>query len=1168
MNLPASGKVTYWAWPTKMLLAMKITAFFLIVCLHVSATTLSQKITLNEKNAPLSRIFQVIQTKSGLSVIYDNNLLKNTQLVSIQIRDASVSEVLNHVLKDQQLEFEIEDRIIFIKPAKVKKIADTGNQAPSLLRFQTVQGSVRGDKGIPLEGASVIIKNKDLERGTATNNKGTFLLQDLPEGTYTIEITIIGYKKYERPIVVDNATRALHITLTPAISSLDEAVVIGYGTQRAGNITGSIARVSSRDIAEVPVAGLEKALQGRAAGVQVTQTSGQPGGSVSVRIRGISSISAGNEPLYVIDGVPFYNWSTTFNMGPAGIYGTGVLQNAMSAINPNDIESIEILKDAVATSIYGARAANGVVIVTTKKGKAGRAKIELDAYYGQQQVIKKLDVLNAVQYAELINESRVNGFKDLGSPASPPATVKPIPDLANPAALGEGTNWQRHIFTDAPIQNYQLTLSGGTDKTSYTFSGNYFNQEGIVSGSSYKRFGGRVNLEQQATDRLKVGANITVNNAMNVINRATGIEQQGGVIYLALFQTPHIPVYNSSGRFARPNFSNGFAVLDNPVASAVDYYHTINTTRSINSLYGELKLTKDLSFRTSIGFDAMYLKNNIYIPTTGGPTPPSSGAGFAFASQEVAWMNDNILTYNKKIGRHHFTAVAGTTIQSSHFERMISRVFNFPNDLVITTNGGQTDLTNSFMEEWRMVSYLARFTYNYDDRYLVTLAGRTDGSSRFGPGNRFGQFPSVSVGWRLSRERFLEDASWIDDLKLRASYGLTGNSEITNTTSSFANYPYLGKIDPANYSFGGVPVNGLSPGSISNDNLKWESTRQFDAGIDLTLWRGRVNVTADYYIKTTRDMLVGNVPLPYTTGFGSAIQNIGSMENQGYELTLRTANLVSKLKWNTDLTFSTNRNKVTSLGAQGQKILLGTSIGVNTGASSITMVGEPVGSFYGFITDGIFQDQATINKSAAQPGAKPGDVKFKDLNNDRVIDAKDQTIIGNPQPDFIYSINNHWLYRDFDLTVFIQGVHGNEIANITRLKMEQMLGYYNGAKSALGRWRSADQPGNGSMPRATAIDPNNNSRFSSRWIEDGSFLRFKAITLGYILPKSVLKKIQLQRVRIYVSAQNLFTITNYTGFDPEMSRTSADGDNALRAGYDDSNYPVARSWMAGLNIQF
>lgn len=1167
MNLPAPGKVNYYAMPLKMLLIMKLTAFFLLtICLHVSAEGLSQKISLDEKNVSLSRIFRLIQDKSGLSVIYDNNIIKQTTPISIHVQQVSVEEVLDLVLHDQPVSYEIADRIIFIKPKKDFREQTAQETTTAPLSF-IVQGTVRGQDGKPLFGASVIVRNQALERGTATDQQGQFRFTDLPQGVYTLEVTIIGFRKYERSLSIHATTPAQQITLQPAVSNLDEAVVIGYGTQRAGNITGSMSRISAKDISEVAVAGLDKALQGRAAGVQVTQTSGQPGGSVSVRIRGVSSISAGNEPLYVIDGVPFYNWSTTFNMGPAGIYGTGVLQNAMSNINPNDIESIEILKDAVATAIYGSRAANGVVIVTTKKGKAGQARIELDAYYGVQQVIKKLDVLNAPEYAVLINESRVNGFKDLGSPASPPATVKPIPDLANPAALSNSTNWQDHIFVNAPMQNYQLTISGGTDKTLYTFSGNYFNQEGIIKNSAYRRFSGRLNLEQQVSDRLKMGAHISINNGMNDINRATGIEQQGGVLYLALLQTPHIPVYNANGSFARPNFTNGFAVLDNPVASAVDYYHTINTTRSINNLFAELKLSKNLSFRTSIGFDAMYLKNNIYIPTTGGPTPPSAGAGFAFASQEVTWMNDNILTWQKRSGKHQFTVVAGSSMQSSHFERMISRVFNFPNDLVITTNGGQTDLTNSFMEEWRMVSFLGRVQYNYDDRYLVTLAGRTDGSSRFGPGNRFGKFPSLSAGWRLSRERFLEDVTWLDDLKFRASYGITGNSELTNLVGSFANYPYLGKIDPANYSFGGAPVNGLAPGSLSNDNLKWETTRQFDAGIDVSVVNGRINLTADYYIKTTRDMLVSNVPLPYTTGFASSLQNVGSMRNKGFEFTLRSLNLVKKLKWETTITFSNNRNEVLSLGEKDRRILTPANVGVNTGAFSLTVAGEPVGSFYGYVTDGIFRDQSEIDKAARQPGAQPGDIRFKDLNNDKVIDAKDQTILGNPQPDFIYSMSNHFSWKDFDLTVFIQGVQGNEIGNITRLKREQMLGYYNGARSTLERWHSPQEPGNGSMPRATAIDPNNNSRFSNRWVEDASFLRFKTITLGYNLPAVLLKKVNLQRVRVYISGQNLITITSYKGFDPEMSRTVSDGDNVLRTGYDDSNYPVARSWMAGIHIQ-
>lgn len=1148
MNFSTQGKALRVPLPSQLLLFMKVTAFLLLVLsLHVSAKSFAQRASIDEENVPLGKIFSVIQSKYGLAAIYDNKLLKQDTRVSVHLRDATVEDVLHVVLKDLPLTYVIEDKIIFISAKKTAAVV-----AASV----PLEGIVKNENGSPLAGASVLIKSKKFQKNTVTGGDGKFTFSDVPPGLHIITITSVGYNRYEKAV---EAGGVLDIIMTVAIKRLDEAVVIGYGTQRSGNITGSIASVSAEQIKQSPGAGLDKALQGRVAGVQVTQTSGQPGGSVSVRIRGVSSVSAGNEPLYVIDGVPFYNWSTTFNMGPSGIYGTGVLQNAMSAINPNDITSIQVLKDAAATAIYGSRAANGVVIVTTKRGKPGKSLIELDAYYGVQRVGKKLAVLGSKDYAELINESRLNGWRDLGSPASLPATVKPIPDLADPASLKTSTNWQDHIFKDAATQNYQLTVSGGSDKTLFTFSGNYYNQDGIILQSGYKRYAGRLNLEQTVTDNFKMGGNVSISNATNIINRATGLENQGGILFGALFQTPHIPVYDSVGDYARPKYSNGFALIDNPVASAELYFHTINTTRSISSMYGDLKLGKYLSFRSSIGFDAMYLKNNIYIPTSSGTPPPSTGAGFAFASQEVTWINENILTWHRLMGKHDVTVTAGSTIQSSHFERMISRVFNFPNDLVITTNGGQTDLTNSFAEDWRMISYLARAMYSYDDRFLLSVAGRIDGSSRFGPGKRYGKFPSVSAGWCLSRESFLQDLSWLYELKVRASYGLTGNSEIVNTTSSFANYPYIGKIDPANYSFGGKPVNGLAPGSITNDDLQWESTAQFNAGLDVALWGGRVSLTADYYIKTTRDMLVGNAPLLFTTGFSSSIQNIGSMENKGYELALQTVNMTGAFKWTTDLTLSRNWNKLLSLGAKGRQIFIG---------NSLTDAGHAVGSFYGYVSDGIFQDQAAIDKAPTQPGAKPGDIRFKDLNNDKVIDAKDQQIIGNPQPDHIFSMNNQFSYQNFDLSIFLQGVQGNEIANLTRQKMEMMMGYYNGSTNTLNRWKSAAQPGNGNMPRATAIDPNNNRRFSDRWIEDGSFLRCKTISLGYTFPQQWLSKIHLRKVKVYLSAQNPFTLTSYSGYDPEMSRTSSDGDNPLHAGFDEGNYPVSKSWLIGLNVQF
>lgn len=1154
---------------------MRVTVFqlvFLSVCGLSWANTTAQdllatRVTLQVENRNVKYVLAQIEREANVKFMYSAEIIQASRKISLNANNESLAQVLDKVLKPLQIRFRIIDRTILLNAKTTSNAVASGSNLtiPAETALEVMVKRITGkviddEKGEPMPGVSIIAKGTTI--GTTTDIKGEYNLT-VPDEVKSLVFSYVGYQSQDVNIGNRNS---INITLKIDPRSLDEVVVVGYGTQYKREITGSVASVSGRDVRAIPVVGVDQALQGRVAGVQVTQTSGQPGGSVAVRVRGVSSVSAGNEPLYVVDGVPFYNWNTTFNQGPAGIFGTGTVSNALSVINPNDIESIEVLKDAAAASIYGSRAANGVVLITTRKGKTGRGKVEIDSYYGSQASPKQLPVLNSPQFAELINEARANSRNDLGNPTILPAAVRPVTDLANPSSLGGiNTNWQDQIFQSAPIQSHQITISGANENSQYAVSGGFFDQQGIIKTSGFKRYNFRVNLDQKVNERLKVGTNIVISNATNTINRAFGNPYggQGGLVYGALLQTPTIPVFNPDGTYARPNYANGFASIDNPLSSALDYWHPINTTRLISSAYGEIKINENLKFRTVVGLDANYLKNNIFIPTTAGAPPPSAGAGFAFASQELIWINENFLTYTKSFGKHNVTGVTGFTSQGAGFERMISRVFNFPNNLVQTTNGGQTDLTNSFREEWRMASFLGRVNYSFAGKYLVTAAMRADGSSRFGPGRRFGYFPSISAGWNIADEDFMENAHFISDLKLRASYGLTGNAEITNTVNSFANYAYIAGLGIANYTFGGSAANGLAPTSISNENLGWESTGQVDIGIDASLFKGRISTVIDYYDKETVNLLVGGTPLAFTTGFASSIQNVGSMRNRGWEFTLNTRNLEGALKWSTSFNIAFNRNTVTSLGGNPNRQL--------PFANSITQAGFPVGYFFGFVTDGIFQNQAQITSSPTQPGARPGDIKFKDLDNNGRIDNLDRTNLGDPNPLRVYGFSNNFSYKGFDLTVFMQGVSGLTVYNQTRQTIESLgtlgggSGAINNSTSTLGRWRSESQTGNGTMPRATSLDPNNNNRFSDRWLEDGSFLRVRNVTLGYNFPKVLLDKIKLSNLRLYVSGQNLFTFTKYTGYDPEFGRN---GTNPLGAGYDDSNYPVARTILTGLNIQF
>lgn len=1125
---------------------------------------LERKVSLQLNQVSLREVLSQIEKQTDVTFVYTDESIAAADKISLQVKDRKLGLVLNQLLKPRNLQFYSVDNQIVIRPKAKQPLG-------------SVSGKVTDSQtGEALPGTSVLLKGTSV--ATTTDANGTYNI-NVPDENGVLVFSFVGYNAEEVSV---GARTTLNVTLMASLQSLNQVVVVGYGSQQRRDITGSVGVVSGEQIRSNPVTGIDQALQGRVAGVQVTQTSGQPGGGVSVRIRGTSSISAGNEPLYVIDGMPFYNWNTTFNQGPAGIFGTGQPSNALSAINPNDIESMTVLKDAAAAAIYGSRAANGVVIITTKRGKQGKGRVEFDAYYGVQQLSKRIDVLSARQQAELVNEARTNGRADLGNPANPTPNFRPVPAFANPATLDAGTDWQSELFQAAPMESYQLSISGADENTQYAVSGSYFNQQGILKVSGYKRYSARVNLEQKVTERLKIGANIVFNNATNTINRAFGNPTQGGLIYGALQQTPALPVYDANGNFTRLDVSGsgrfvGMSHIDNPLSSALEYWHPINTTRVVGTLFGEYKILKNLTLRTSLGIDANYLKNNIFIPIRSNgadtdaagnpvlvpPTNPNTGNGFAFASQELTWLNENVLTYTTTLAdRHKITAVGGFTAQGSGFERMISRVQNFPNNLVITANAGQTDLTNSFREEWKMVSFLGRVNYAFDDKYLLTAGIRTDGSSRFGPGRRFGYFPSVSVGWRVSGEEFMKNIRPISDLKLRASYGTLGNSEINNFVGSFANYPYLGRIIPTNYTFGRTVVNGLSAGSLSNEKLGWETSVQFDLGMDLSLWSGRVNVIADYYNKETVDMLIGDYPIPHTTGFSTTFPNIGRMRNRGLELTLNTVNIDRAFKWKTDFNIAYNRNRVVNLGANVPFILSG---------NSITRAEEPTGSFFGWQTDGIFQNQQEIAAAAVQNGSRnntrPGDVRFRDVDNSGTIDAKDRMVLGSPHPDWVFGLTNTFSYRGVDLNVFLNGVQGNEVHNSTREQIEGMGGNINNAVSTLGRWQSEQNPGNGTMPRATAQDPNNNRRFSNRWLEDGSFLRIRNITLGYNLPDALLRPLRIQRLRLYATVQNLYTFTRYTGYDPEFSRNNGIV-SPLNFGVDDSNYPVPRTYMMGLNVQF
>lgn len=990
-----------------------------------------------------------------------------------------------------------------------------------------VSGVVKDEKGAPFVG--VVVRVKGTAAGTATNNDGKYTI-NVSGNNATLIFSYVGYTTQELPV---NANVSVNVTLQPSEKSLDQVVVVGYGTVRKSDITGSISSISSKDIKAVPVASLSQALEGRAAGVKVSNASNSPGGGITIRIRGGNSIQGGNEPLYVVDGYPLYNES-----GPS--------------INPNDIESMEILKDASATAIYGSRGANGVIIITTKRGKAGRNNIQFESYYGVQRVRKKLDLLDATEFAKMVNEGISNVNNDnVGNPGfpKPPAFTD-----AQIAALGKGTDWQDEIFREAPIQNYQLTFSGGNDKTQYAVSGNYFDQQGVIINTGYSRGSVRVNLDQNVSDRFRLSTSFTATRSKGKSVNTDGDGGAGaGVVYGALNFSPTVPVYNADGTYTLFNRPGGI-IISNPVALARETINNTVITRILGNVSGEYKIIEGLTFKTLFGANINYNKNTFYLPRTVYAGLAANGTTSIYNSQYAEWLNENTLSYRKTFNTiHKINVLAGYTFQQANFEDVRANAQNFANDILGPNNLGTAQQTNtgaSNKNDWTLRSFIGRLNYDLMEKYLLTLTGRLDGSSRFGTGNKNAFFPSGSFAWRASKEPFMQGVSAISELKLRASYGLTGNQEI-------GQYQSLGSLSAQNYAFGNVLSVGYAPNRIGNPNLKWETTAQADIGLDIGLLRDRIQITADWYQKRTRDLLY-NVALPITSGYYNSLQNIGKVKNEGIELGINTTNFQGKFTWTTSFNVAYNHNEIIDLGGAKDVPSGGASGHLQLGNSGILRVGQPVGVFYGLVTDGIFQSKEQI-ASSAQKNAKPGERRFKDMNGDGVINANDRVILGHAQPDYTFGFTNNFSYKGFDLNVFFQGVQGNSIFNLNRFELESLTGVSNQLGSVRDRW-SVNNPSN-EIPRASSNGQP--YQVTSRQVEDGSYIRLRNIQLGYNFPASWLRRAGLVNAKIYVSAQNLLTFTNYSGYDPEVSRFAQE---TLSQGTDYGSYPAAKTFLVGLNI--
>jgi len=996
----------------------------------------------------------------------------------------------------------------------------------------------------PIIGASITIKGTT--HGVVTDAEGKFYFQTGQKFPYTLIVSYIGYKKAE--VVVDKNPVIIH--LKEERQELDELVVVGYGTQKRKDITGSVASVPKANLSQV-TSSADNLLRGAVAGVVVTQSSGRPGASSSVRIRGGNSITAGNEPLYVVDGILIYNDNSNSS---AGVSFAGASLNVLSTINPADIESIEVLKDASATAIYGSRGANGVVIITTKKGTKGQDNISYQGYFGFQNISKKLDLMNASQWARLRND--VQG--SIGqAPSFSDAQIEAFKTSGN-------YDWQSAAFrTAAPVQNHQLSFSGGDERSRYAISAGYFDQEGIVLGSDFKRISLRVNYEKNYSQTFKFGVNANYSNSVSNGVGTTGNGRTPNPLVSVVLTAPVVPIKNEDGSYNVTNniyatSVNGY--VPNPIN---DLENTINETkinRILTSLFGEYKISKKLTAKVAVSGDVLSTKQNYYAPshtTTGAGTKGLASVGDRLVSSVL---NENTLNYNTTFGENHkFSALGGYTLQYTQGEIVNAGANTFINDNNTSDALQDGVAVKPYSEAYESVlkSWLARVNYSYRGKYNLTLSARADGSSRFGSESLWGYFPSAGFSWNITDEEFANNIKGITEAKLRITAGTTGNQEI-------GNYLSLASMGSVNYSFGGTLYTGLAPTRLANPDLKWEKTDQYNLGLDLSLLDRKINFVFDVYYKKTNDLLI-SVPVPLTSGYATVLQNIGGVENKGIEIGLTTENIKTEnFSWNSNIVFSANRNKVVSIGNGVNQFFPVVPNGSLLQQQPVTVkVGLPLGTFWGYRTNGIFQTQEEINtqpKINSLANTKVGDRKYVDANGDGVITALDKGDLGSSQPKFVGSFSNTISYNDFDLNFSFQGSYGGKIFNALNQQLEISTLGTNAAATLEDRWTTTN-PGN-EVPRASSSPL---GIVSERYVEDASFLRLKLITLGYTLPKSVSKKLGTKSVKFYVSAENLITWTKYTGYDPEVSSYEQ---NNLYPGIDFGSYPNSKTFISGLNVTF
>ncbi|MBA6152029.1 TonB-dependent receptor [Gelidibacter maritimus] len=1149
----------------------------LLFCINANANILCEQneiVSVNIKNEPLKKVFKTITDSVGYMFFYETSDIETQKKVNLVSNEVHLSELLKELSKNSNLNYEITSNQIVVTKKTENTVVPEIIKDKTIIKIQNkLKGTILDESGVPLIGATVQVTGTGV--GVVSDFDGNFEV-DITNSTEII-VSYVGYKTQN--INVEGKSN-ITITMIPDAAALDEIVVVGYGTLSKKRVTGAVSSISPQNIVNIPVISAENAIIGQVAGVQVQETSGEPGSSPNIRIRGSGSISAGNDPLFVVDGIPISKNLTTIGIQGDLAKRGGNFQappvNPLATINPNDIASIEILKDASAAAIYGSRGGNGVVLITTKSGTSSdKGVFSFDSFYSTQNVAKKVDLMNSQQLIDFTRDARNNAYLQDNPGASASDPIGPG-DRGNanyemPISFinwdGTDTDWQDLIFKTGNSQSYNFSYASPLkNKTSYHASAGYFKQDGIIPESNFERYNLMLNLNSQVSEKLNLDLRIapTITENKRQPGSAPYFATPPGIVYSALVHSPTVNPYNADGSYNQTDnqshLGGGTTSASNPLAiidAIDDKLFQFQTRASLGLSY---KILPELTFKTFGGTYVNVYNRDFYRANTLLFREATEGVSYAQASSstEVNWLWENTLNWEKEIDVHYFNAIAGYTAQKDNIGIKQVMADNFPDDLVHTISGGQVYAGNSIKEQWSLVSALFRLNYSYDDKYLFTGTFRSDKSSRFGKDNQTGYFPSFSVGWRVTQEDFMQSIESISELKFRFSWGETGNFEIPN-------YGAIGLLSPNNYNISGNEINGLIQSTIPNPNLTWEKSQQTNIGLELGLINNRIFLLADYYRTITSDLLL-NVGISGVSGFQTTLQNIGEVKNEGFEIALKSRNFVGEFTWETDLNFSTNKNEVLSLNSKGEPIFSSGQAGIR----HITRVGDPIGSYYGYVVDGIYQNAQDIANSPVDtqaPNPAPGDLKFKDVDGDGKITPSDRTVTGSYFPDYTWGMTNRFGYKGFDFSFLIQGVQGNEILNLTSRHLKNGEANFNSYAVFNDRWKSEAEPGNGKIHRADRLSGNhgNNARPSSFQVEDGSFVRLRNMTLGYTLPTKDLFGANITKLRIYMTGTNLFTKTDYLGYNPEVS---ASPNSSLTPGEDYGAYPLTKSFTVGLNLNF